>query len=897
MHPPVESRVRRVYRALLRLLPFEFREEFGSDMEQAFCDEHDEMSVRRKWLDAVGLWLRTVKDLARTAPREHWDLLRQDLRIGLRLLVRDRGFAIAAILTLALGIGGTTAIFSVVNAVVFRPLPFPQPARLVAIDSIPAKASGWTQGPLAYEQFVAIRRQCPALDCVGVELAGGYHLKDDSGRTPIPVSLVSASLFRVFRASVVAGRLPDDGAERPGAPLIAVIAHRLWTSRFAADPAIVGRVFTREVSPGESRTVTVVGVLARDFVFPYPMSTAEETAWSPLQWDVEMPGANPYLSFSLQTFARLRQGASLTAAQAQLDTVARRMAATTETKCELRLTSLRDNVVGNAKAPLLAFLAAVGLLLLIACVNVANLMLARANARRQEFAVRTALGAGRFRVARQLLTESALLAVAGGGLGLVLAAAGSRAFVTISPPMPRLQETHIDLTVLAFTLAAVVFATLTAGLVPAFQCSRGSVTEALSRVGASYGTTRRWRRPLGLLATIQLGLALMLLVGAGLMMNSFVRLIRFDLGLDPTRVLAVDFVHRSRAPARASRTFEEEKGRGVSVLDDAGRRVVALNEEIVARLSAVPGIVRVGLTDNLPLTGMRSGTGVRIEGRAASGQQPMVETRSVTPGYFQALGIRLDRGRWFDSNDREGTRRVAIVNQTMARRFWASGGPIGQHVMVNGRRTEIVGVIKDVYHGGARDEVLSEIYQPHAQTPRSRGTLIVKRSVGARGVESAVTSILRDPDAGVNVLRMRSLEDLWSGLFADARFTTVVLSIFTGLAVLLALVGVHGILAYSIVQRRRELGIRAALGATRFDLMTLVIGQALRYAVAGAALGLLAAVGAGRLIRSLLFGVTPTDAFTLVSVTVLLLGAVVVAAYWPARRASGLDPVTSLRCE
>jgi len=893
---PAHSRLRRVYRALLRLLPFEFRAEFGADMEQAFCDEHDDLSVRRTWSEAVGFWMRTMKDFARTAPREHRDLLRQDVRIGVRLLARDRAFATAAIFTLALGIGGTTAIFSVVNAVVFRPLPFPQPERLVAIDSIPKKLSGWNAGPLAYAQFTTIRSQCPALESVGVQQAGGYQLNDATGRTPIPVSLVSASLFRVFRASVIAGRLPQGSDERPGAPLVVVISYRLWASRFGTDPAVVGRVFTRGVNPGGSRAVTVIGVLDRDFVFPYPMSAAEEDAWSPLQWDLEMPGANPYLSFSLQAFARLRPGAGLAAAQAQLDTVARRMAATTETNCELRASPLHDKVVGTSRAPLVAFLAAVSLLLLIACVNVANLMLARASARQQEFAVRTALGAGRFRVARQLLTEAGLLAGAGGALGLIVAAAGSRAFVRISPQMPRLQETGIDLAVLAFAAATVIFATLVAGLVPAFQCSRGNVAEALSRAGTSHGTTRRWRRPLGLLVTAQLALALMLLVGAGLMMNSFVRLIRFDLGLNPTGVFAVDFSRRIPGTP-ASGTLQEERRRGVAVLNETDRRAAAFSQDLMERVSALPGVASAGLTDNLPLGGMHSSTGVTVEDRPPLAQQPLVETRSVTPGYFQALGVRLDRGRWFDATDREGSRRVAIVNQTMARRFWPGESALGKHVAVNGRRTEVVGVIWDVYHGGARDDIPLEIYQSCAQRPRAWGTVVVKRSNDARGVEAAVALTLRALDGGVNLMKTRSLEDLWSALLADMRFTTWLVSVFTLLAVLLALVGVHGVLRYSIVQRRRELGVRVALGATRSRLVALVIGQALRYAVAGVLVGLLGAVAAGRLIRSLLFGVMPTDALTLASVTLLLLVVVSFAALWPARRASRVDPVASLRCE
>jgi len=888
-------RLRRIYRALLRLLPFEFRAEFGEDMEQAFCDEHDDVSVRRKRPEAVGFWMRTIKDFARTAPREHWDLLRQDVRIGVRLLARDRAFATAAILTLALGIGGTTAIFSVVNAVVFRPLPFPEPNRLVEIESIPKKLTGWTTESLAYAQFTALRTQISVFDGVGVEHAGGYQLQDASGRPPIPVSLVSASLFRVFRAAVVAGRLLDDSDERSGAPLVVVISHRLWTSRFGSDLAIVGRVFTRAVNPGESRPVTVVGVLSPDFVFPYPMAMTKEDAWSPLQWDAEMPGANPYLTFSLDAFARMRPGASLTAVQTQLDTVARRMAATTETDCQLRATPLRDAVAGNARTPLLAFLGAVSVLLLIACANVANLMLARASARQQEFAVRTALGAGRFRVARQLLTEAGLLAGAGGALGLIVAAAGSGAFVRISPQMPRLQETHVDVAVLVFAAATVIFATLVAGLVPAFQCSRGNVAEALSRAGTSHGTTRRWRRPLGLLVTAQLALALMLLVGAGLMMNSFVRLIRFDLGLNPTGVVAVDYSHRITVPA--SRTLAEEKQRGVVVFDELDRRTAAFSQAMIDRASALPGVVRVGLTDNLPLRGMHSSTSVTIEDGPPLPRQPLVETRSATPGYFQALGIRLDRGRWFDANDREGSRRVAIVNQTMARRFWPGGSALGKHVVVNGRRTEVIGVIKDVYHGGARDEITPEIYQPYAQRPRAWGTLVVKGANDVRGIEGAVASAVRGLDGGVKISSTRRLEDLWSALLADLRFTTWLVSVFTLLAVLLALVGVHGVLRYSIVQRRRELGIRVALGATRSGLVALVIGQALRYAVAGVLVGLLGAVAAGRLIRSLLFGVMPTDALTLASVTLLLLGVVSFAALWPARRASRVDPVASLRCE
>jgi putative ABC transport system permease protein len=895
--PP--SAVRRFYWALLHLLPFEFRSEFADDMEQAFCDEHQDVHARRNWRQHLAFWLRTFRDFARTAPQEHWDLLRQDLRVGVRLLVRNRGFSIAAILTLALGIGGTTAIFSVVNAVVFRPLPFPEPDRLVLVESLPRDPSDVGGGSISYAELTEMQRPGPSLDGVGAMYTGIATLKG-AGTNGLQADIASASLFRVLRASTVAGRLPADADERPGAPLVAVLSHRAWTTRFGSDRAVIGRTFTREVR-GSATSVTIVGVLGPDVVFPYPVwpaLTAIPDAWLPLQWDLEQEGADPRLSFCMQGFARLRAGVTLDGARAQLDTVARRIGALRPNgkPRELRPTPLHEKVVGNSRAPLLAFLGAVSFLLLIACANVASLMLARANARRQEFAVRTALGAGRLRLARQLLTESALLAAAGGALGVAIAWAASRAFVAVSPQLPRLAETRFDTAVLGVACLAVMFATVMTGLIPAVQCARRNVVLAVTRAGASHGASRRTGRSLGLLSTAELALALLLLVGAGLLINSFVRLATFDLGIDPTSVSAIDYSQRAEPYTMGAwrHAITEEARLGVAVLDAGRRQQAELNRQVVQRVAAVPGVAAVGLTNNLPLGGMSGRTGVRIEGRPDSA---MLELWGVTPGYFGTMGIRLRCGRRFDARDREGAPLVAIVNQTAARRFWGSDeAALGRHVTVNQRRTTIVGVTIDVYQGGARGEVPPGLYQPDAQYPRPSTTLVVKAAGAMAGVQAAVTTALGGI-ADVRVQRVRSLQDLWSGTLADSRFSTLVLSVFTLLALFLALVGVHGGLRYSVLQRRQELGIRTALGATRGDVVALVIRQALGYGVIGTTIGLGAAIVAGRLMRSLLFGVAPTDAATLGSVSALLLAAVITAAYWPARRASQLDPVASLRCE
>jgi predicted permease len=903
------SGVRRLYRALLRLLPFEFRAEYGRDMEEAFSDEQDDLVTRRNRTQVFRFWGRTVVDFARTAPREQWDILRQDVRAGARSFARSPGFAITAILTLALGIGGSTSIFSVVYGVVFRPLAFPQSERVVHVGWMRTESiAGAAVGSVSFLDFQALRDSCESFEMIGA--AQGDSLSSDRGpldvRIPHPKSwdsplrvgpafassspmMASASLFTLVGASPVLGRLPDERDEEPGAAPVAVVSYSTWTSVYGRDPKVVGRTLVRHLGGGGKKSVTIVGVLAPGaFKGLSGDDRPEPPAVGSLDTDLMR-------TRDVSVYARLAPGVTLDGARADLAVLTPSLKpglpkADRFTNASLRATLLRDEVVRGVRDPLVAFLFAVLGLLLVACVNVSSLVLARTISRRHEFAARFALGARPLRVARQLLTESAMLAVSGGILGVGLAWVGWRAFTAISPSMPRLNESGIGIPALLFAFAAVLLATVAAALVPALLSSRRSVVDGLRRAGGAAAATG-FSKPLALLAAAEVAVVLVLLAGTGLLVNSFARLVTFDLGFDARSIVMVDIEHKlpsdnASGPAAAAQD--------VAVLTSRQRAAAAIGEEITHRVATIPGVLAVGLTGDDPF-----GTPYRYSDARIADADPPVDAyrRVASRTALDALGLHLASGRWFNSDDREGMPLIAVVNQTLAKKLWNGRSPVGERFLEGHRTRLVVGVVGDVYSFGARSEIRPTFYVPTTQTYPDPVLMVVRKRPGATGVEKLVAAELAGFGSQIHALAPRQLENVWWRQLSDARFLTLVVSVFSLLALAIALVGVHGVLRFSVAQRTREMGIRKALGAANSDLIALVLGQALRFTLPACAVGLVAAWAAGPVIRSLLFGITPTDPLTLVTVAILLVAAVVVAAYFPARRASAVDPSLSLRCE
>ena len=924
----LHSMIRRAYRGLLRLLPFEFRAEFGRDIEQAIVDEHEDVRARRRVGETLRFCVRTMRDLAGTAPRQHWDILRQDLRVGLRLLGRNTGFAASAVLTLALGIGGSTAIFSVVYAVVFRPLAFPESERVVRVgwvsesdgqqafrSSIGPQAVGMS--PVSYGNYQILRERSSAFELVGVSridsLSDGKRLlvvAMPSGDMPIGVgqgfrtpAMASASMFKIYGAQAVLGRVPDARDEEPGAAPVAVISYSTWTSVYGRDPAVIGRTLTRNLGGDRKKQVTIVGVLAPGAIPLAFKSDGETPAWSSLDPDAfRERGSRGRELHNLRLLARLAPGASIDAVRAELATLTPPLAANlpdhlAQRGASLNAVFLRDEVVGRVRTPLLAFLGAVSCLLLVASVNVASLTLARALARRQEFAARLALGARPLRLARQLLTEGGVLALCGGALGLAVAWIGVRAFVAISPEMPRLHESGIDSASVLFAIGGVLLATCMAGLAPVLHASRRSVLEGLRRTGGGAGTATAFSRPLALLAAAEVALVLVLLAGTGLLVNSFARLMLFDLGVEPKSVLTVILQRPDVAPAGTSQAAAAAAASldDVALLSPNQRARRAIDDEILERVATIPGITAAGFTGDDPFgPPYRYGIDLQI-GDVARAATAAMRIGSPTSG--EVLGMQVTTGRWFTAEDREGTPLVAVINEAMARKFWSDRSPIGDRIAFSRRSWQVVGIVEDVHDRGARQETSATFYVSQTQLPPDPVLLVLRTTPAAAGAEKAVAAELSRFGDRLKAGWPTRLENRFWQQLSDARFLTAVLSVFTLLTLFVAVIGVHGVLRFLVLRRTREMGIRKALGATPTDLATLVVRQALRFALPGCLVGVAAALAVGPTLRSLLFGITPTDPVTLAAATGLLIVAVLVAAFLPARRASAVDPSLLLRIE
>ncbi len=799
----------------------------------------------------------------------------RDLRFALRRLARTPAFTAAAVTCLALGIGANTAIFSVINAVLLRPLPHEEPERLVGVWEAsqfrksdrnvvsPANYLDWRSATTSFSGMAAVYD-------LGANLTGAGQPEE------VPVQHATANLFEVLGQPAAIGRTFLAADDAPGGPDVALLSHGLWQRRFAGDPSVVGANIHLDGKP-----FTVVGVMP-----PGTESIGREPRpglWVPMRLDP----AEDYRESSgryLQVVGRLAPGVTVERAQADLSTIAARLEAEHpefNSGWSVNLIPLSEQIVGPVRRPLALLGGVVLLVLLIACGNVANLMLAQATARRREIAVHAALGAGTLALGRRLLVESLLIAVAGGTLGVLLAWWCTDALGALASGLPRTHEIGVDGAALGFTLVVSLAAGIGFGLVPAVHVARGALHEDLKEGGR--GSAGRGGRTRALLVGAQVAGSLVLLVGAALLLKSFARLHEVELGFNPDHVLT------ARVSLGGERYAEEE-------------RQVRFFEELIGRVRALPGVRAVGAVNWLPLSGQNSATRMIIEGEppTAPGQEPGAHVRAVDHGYFAAMEIPVLRGRAIEAGDRAGAPRSVVVSQSFAARYLAGRDPIGRRIHLEWGDTlvgTVVGVAGDVRHTGVDSTVSPTVYWALPQFPHSFMTLVVRTESEPDGLTNALVAQVRalDPDQAVADLKPY---DAWmGGAVARRRFTLLLLGGFAGLALTLTAIGLYGTTAYGVVQRTRELGIRSALGAGHADLLWGVLRQTLVVVGLGIAVGLVLALGMSRLLSSLLFDVSATDPLVFVAITLLLALVGTAAALLPARRATRVDPMIAIRAE
>jgi predicted permease len=876
--PANEFRATRVYRALLRLLPFDFRSDFGPEMETVFQEQHKEAGRRNGTTGVLRLWWETIVGIFRTAPAEHLAMFRQDASFALRMMRKSPGFTLAAILTLGLGIGANSAIFSVVNAVLLKPLPYEHGERLVVVQ----QRMGMMNQPFSALDTNDYRQQSHSLEGLVEYHNMNFILLGRSEPERVETGVVSWNFFDVFGVKPLFGRnfRPED--EQPGAPAVLMLSYEYWIKSFGGDPTVVNKTFRMN-----DKVHTVIGVLP-----PVPQYPNEN--------DVYMPTtACPFRSRPstvanrqarmVQVFGRMKPAMSVSQAQVDLSGVAVNLQKAypkdyPEGKdYAVKTTSLEEALTHNARPTMLVLLAAAGFVLLIACANVANLNLSRMVRRERELAVRAALGAGRVRMFRQLLTESFMLAVIGGGLGLLFSWGALSLLIRFAARFtPRAREIHMDAWVLGFTFLVAVLTSLLSGTAPALA-ARESVVGTLKEGGAQSTIGLGKHRMRSLLIVAQVAVSFLLLIGAGLMLRSFVKLQQVDPGFQPENVLtmdiSLDFVKYNT----------DDKQRGFF-------------ENLLEQIQSQSGVKSAAASMMVPFTADMTMTGdFQIEGQApAPGKaMPKADFRIVTPSYFETLRIPILSGRGFLQTDRPGHPDVAVVNRSAVNHLWGAKDPAGTRFSADGGKTwtQIVGVVGDIKQYGLDKDVVDEIYVPLAQNPMGQASLVIKTAVEPMSIARGVIELLHGVDPNQPAARVRSLDQLRAESVAAPRLTTNLLGLFALLALAIAATGIGGVMALAVGQRRHEIGVRMAIGARPNEILRMILGQGMVLALIGVALGLLGALWLTRLLQQLLFEVTATDPLTYVGVAVVLGLAAFMACYVPARRAARVDPIIALRAE
>jgi putative ABC transport system permease protein len=815
----------------------------------------------------------------------HQDL-RMDAAFALRTLRRSPLFTLVALLTIAIGVGSNTAIFSVVQAVLVRPLPYRHAERVVLLwNSYPQ--SGLAQAAVSPPEFLDLREQLRAFDAVAALRPQPSTIVGDGGEPErLTAYVVTPNLFDLLGASPAVGRGFAAGDGAPGSERVIVLGHALWMRRFGGDPAVLGK---RVSVAGLTRTV--VGVMPPDVRFPdAPLGFLRERAdlWIPSTW--EQGRAEERGSQYLAVVARLREGASPAAARADVDAVAGRFRAAFPDRYappavpgwSIDAVPLRDQMVGAVRPALLVLAGAVGLVLLIACVNVANLLLARGTNRQREMAVRLALGADRPRLLRQLLTESTILALAGGVLGVALAWAGVRTLVLLEGgDIPRLHETRIDGVALAFSVAVSALTGILVGLVPALQQSRASLRGTLAEGSRGAGDGLGRRRLRAALVAAQVAMALVVLVAAGLLGRSFVALQRIDVGFSPEGVLSMQIsLPRTKY--------------------DSLYKLAAFFEQLQPRLVTAAGAVDASAVYPLPMSGDGWGGSYTVEGEPTGPTQPIphAEYAVAMPGYFRTMRIPLRSGRDFTAADTRERPAVVIVDETLARRHWPGEDAVGKRINPNGAPGEwatVVGVVGHVRYSAPQEPGEPQIYLPYLQHPQATMSPVVRSAAPPAAIAAAARSAVRELDREVPLARVRTAGELVASAVARQRFNTMLLAAFALAALALASVGLYGVMSYLVSQRTREIGIRIALGGRPRDVRRMVMRETMLIALSGLAVGGAASLALSRTLAGLLYGVAPTDGVTYGAIALLLLAVAWLAAYGPARRATRIDPMVALR--
>jgi predicted permease len=833
--------------------------------------EEEARLVARRTFGGVAQVKEEYHDLTRFRQVEE---LWQDVRFGVRMLLKNPGFTAAVVITLAIGIGANAAIFSAVSAMLLRPLPYPEPDRLVMVWERRIREDA--RNLVSPADFCDWRERNRVFENIAAQTGIWVDLTEGSEPKRIRAGAVSPSYFDVLGVKPMLGRsfMPEE--ELPGAANVAVINHTMWQSRFGADRSIIGRAISLN---GES--YEVIGVLPPSFPFP-----AEDLGlWVPFKISSETRLNRR--GHSLRVVARIKSGITLQQAQADMERVGAELMReypaenTNHTAFVISLhTELVNGEGGDIRQPLLILFAAAGLVLAVACANVANLQLIRAAVRRKEIAIRAALGARPRRIARQLLTESMLLAALGGAVGTLLALWGIGAITALLPQsVLHLIGPRLDLRVLGFTLIISLGSGVLSGLGALRQAARSDLTDTLREGGGGSGTATQRARSIFVVAEV--ALAVVLLIGAGLMIRSLWKLQSVQPGFDSQNVLTANI-------SLPSARYREPQ------------QIATFFRQLIEKVRVLPGVDGAGAISTLPL---RAGgrTSIAIEGRTEMTNlppqaRPRIHDRVVTPDYFQTMGIRLIRGRPLTSQDDRAAPRVALINQTAAQRYWPGQNPLGHRVEVNRQWWEVIGVVGDVKGQGLDRDANPEVYFSWAQSPWSGGTLVV-RATNVSSLAPAIRSKVQELDKQLPISSVRTMEEIVDGSIAAPRTNTLLLALFAGIALTLAAVGIYGVMAYSVAQRAHEIGVRMALGAQSSDALKLVLKQGMLLALVGALIGLIASWGLTRLMESLLFGVGTTDLLTFILIPLLLTLVALLACWLPARRATKVDPLVVLRNE
>ncbi|HKS41992.1 MAG TPA: ABC transporter permease [Blastocatellia bacterium] len=813
------------------------------------------------------------------------ETLLQDLRYGFRMLIQKPAFTFIIVIALAIGIGATTAIFSVVNAVLLRPLSFNAPDKIMMVWNTEETEKA-DQFGVSYPDFIDWRERNQSFEQLAAYSTRDFTMTGAGEPVRLRGAMVTDDLFPILGVAPRLGRFFLSEEDKPGARA-AILSHRMWQQHFASDPQVCDKAITLN-----GQSYTVVGVMPAGFQFPVQNDPVIDF-W--MTTAILQEGAVPLTvqrgNHALEVIGRLKEGATLEQAQADMSAIAGTLGSQypdTNSQLGARVAPLQTELVRDVRPALLILFGAVGCVLLIACVNVANLLLVRATTRQKEIAIRTALGATRLRVIRQLLTESLVLSFVGGVLGLLLAMWGMDLLIALAPGLPRAGEITIDAKVLGFTALIALATGIFFGIAPALQVSRTELTQTLKEGGRTSGAGAHHNSVRSMLIVFEIAIALMLLVGAGLFINSFLRLQRVNPGFDTNNALSF----RIGLP---------------DVRYPEAQQKIAFYKQLASRIESLPGVKNVAYTTALPLSGQRGSVGFSIEGEPSIAGRPFpydADYRTVSPGYFNAMGIPLVNGRDFDERDEMMGNPVVIINEMLAKRYFANQNPLGKRINpsfgIDNRgilMREIVGVVGNLKHSSLSAETQPEVYIAYKQNPRPTMMFVIRASNDPNSLVTAIREETRSLDSLLPIYNVKTFDQYLSASVAQPRFNTLLLGVFAGVALILTIVGLYGVTSYSVTQRSHEIGVRMALGATSRDVLALVIKQGMRLTLTGVALGLVGAFALTRVAESLLFGVTATDPFTFIAVSALLIGVSIAACAVPARRATKVDPMIALRYE